>query len=153
MNIGRVCEMRARPGKRADQFDSRRPPRRQARRVPAPAERLDEQGRRHHLRQSDGHRGALVREERALGGDDVEVGVHAELVPLLGAREGRLRRFDGGVLLPPLLRQYPHRSELVLHLLECGEHRLPVCRDGAVVRGHRLLDRRPAPPSVEQRPR
>ena len=130
-----------------------RRPRHQARRVPAASQHDDELGARRHLLRAQEQRGALVRKQDRLGGDDVEVRIDSESVPVQLQRERPLCRSDGRVLLPPLLREDSQRGKEVLHLLERGQHGLPVARDLTLIRRERLLDLRLPPPPVEQDPR
>ena len=86
-----------------------------------------------------------------LRGDDVEVRIDAEPVAIHLQREGLLGRRHRILLLPPLLREDPQGGEVVLHLLERCQHRLPVACDLELVIRQGLFDLRLPLPPVEQR--
>jgi hypothetical protein len=88
---------------------------------------------------------------RRLGDDDVQVAHDAGLV--LGRRDADrvARGGDRAVLTLRLRLEQAERGELVLDVLERGEHGLPVVRDALVVGGAGLGGERAALAAVEDR--
>src|SRR5450755_790036 len=68
----------------------------------------------------------LVRQQRSLGDEYVNIGVDSRIVPALFKLELELRGIHRLLLLLNLLGQDAYFGERVFHLLKCGQHRLPV---------------------------
>jgi hypothetical protein len=98
---------------------------------------------------SVGQCGFLGGQEGGLGSDDIEVWIDAGTIANIGFSKSSFCRFDRRVLLLDHLRQNSHGGEVVLYLLECGQHGLPIVGDGYLVPGLSLLHRRTARSAIE----
>src|SRR3954469_4819036 len=117
--------------------------------VPAAAERLDQRHREHHLRRLQADQRLLRREQRGLLDREIDVRIEALLVAIALELERPLRELDRRALVDYLLGEQPDLRQVVLDLLERGQHGLAIARHARVVRGDRLIDRRAAQPAVE----
>ena len=122
---------------------------RDLRSIPAATQRFHQLDAGHDLLFSKTNGSFLSRQQRGLGGDDVEVRIDSGFVPDFGFVEASFRRLDRGILLLDNLRQDSESGQVVLDLLEGGQHGLPVIRHGLVISGLELLHGGPAQSGVE----
>src|SRR6266705_2630551 len=124
---------------------------RKRRGVPAAAQRLHQGRGRDEAPAENADCGALVVELGGLHRHHVDVAHGARLV-LVGRQHHRFARCAHGLVLHfRLLFEDAQRGEVVLDLLEAGEHGLAVLRDGRIVGRYRLLCLRAPQAGVEDR--
>ena len=116
---------------------------------PAAAERLDQVDAGDQATAEHGELGALVRERSCLHDDDGEIGDDARPILVVRDRHRVARRLDRGALHLGLLFEDALGGEVVLHVAERPEHRLPVIGDGLLVGRGRLRFRRFPQSAVE----
>src|SRR3989441_13096784 len=124
---------------------------RKRRGVPAAAQRLPQGRGRDEPPAENADRGALVAELGGLHRHHVDVAHDARLVLVGRQRHGLARCAHGLVLHFRFLFEDAQRGEVVLDLLEAGEHGLAVLRDGRIVGRYRLLGLRAPQAGVEDR--
>ena len=113
--------------------------RRQLGAIPAATESLHERYGVHHAAAENIYRGDFVGESGALRGGHFKIASDAAFV----ARDGQLEVFlgcgDRRVLYLSFVLQNPQRSDVVLDLLETGQHSLSIVRDSLIVRSDGLV--------------
>src|SRR6059036_3327261 len=124
---------------------------RKRRGVPPAAQRLHQGRGRDEPPAENADRGALVAELGGLHRHHVDVAHDARLVLVGRQRHGLARCAHGLVLHFRFLFEDAQRGEVVLDLLEAGEHGLAVLRDGRIVGRYRLLCLRAPQAGVEDR--
>lgn len=108
-------------------------PLRELRCIPAAAKRFDQQNAGFEASLHDVDVVALVLQQRGLPGNDLEIGIDAALVTGIEEIERLLRRVSRVVLLARFDLKIVQCVQVVLNLLECGEHGLTVGGNGAIV--------------------
>src|SRR5579871_2991641 len=101
--------------------------------IPAAAQRLDQADAGCRALTEDAEAGLLAAERRGLGGDDGGVVDRPRLVLIEGEARRLFRRPHGGGLHPGFLFEDSQRRQLVLDLLEGGQHGLPIEGDLLVI--------------------
>src|SRR6476659_6859368 len=124
---------------------------RELRVTPATAQGLDQLHTRRHLLHLQTHRRPLIRQQRRLRRDHIQITIDARLVTLRRQRQRPLRRRYRRILLVQLVRQNPQRRQIIFHFLKRRQHRLPVRRHGRIVIRARNLRRRRSPSLIKQR--
>ncbi|CAJ9658475.1 Uncharacterised protein [Burkholderia pseudomallei] len=147
---GRHGRRRRRPGRRGGRLHAACLAR-DLRPVPSAAERFHESDRRHHPLPGEGRELLPCAERGCLRGQHVQIADGARLVLVERDVERVLRGFDRLPLHDDFLLEDALRREVVLDVLERGEHGRPVRGDVLIVGRARRFRLRGAQARVEQR--
>ena len=109
-------------------------------RVPSSRYRLDERDAYGQSLAAKLDYGLFVVQLGGLGNNNIEILLHAGYVAVVGDGERMASRGQGGYFFVQLVRQIILRGQLILHILICRQHGLPVSRHGGVIGGFRHSD-------------
>src|ERR1700733_15487281 len=116
--------------------------------IPPSTDRLDQKDARIHLPSAKVNVITLVRESGCLGGDDLQVGIHAVLITFSEQIECSFRGGRRPPLLFHLFCQNIESNKVVLDLLECSQAVLAIDGHCRVIVGARALRDCTAPAAV-----
>ncbi len=109
--------------------------RRQLRRIPSAAERFDQQDTRRHAAGENIHRRLFILQSERLSRDHLQISGNSLLVLIGGNRQRLLRIRHGRIFGGGFLFEDAQSREIIFHLLEGSQDRLPVVGNRRVVGG------------------
>src|SRR4051812_49021082 len=119
--------------------------------VPSSAEGLDQLDGSNHSPPKNVYRGDFIRESCALRNGYFQIASDAAVVPLHGEFQGLLRSDNCCVLSLRFVLENAQRGEVVLYLLEAGEHGFAIGSYSLVVGGNGLVGGSAASATVKYR--